>query len=355
MCTGTPENGGMAGHFPLRPCKRGSMEAEVPFHHGRRSRQILGVRRVFARISPNLPEKLFGQFLPTNFLPQWSWRPFLVWPPKKGLHVFFRETWVPLFDVKQHWALFLPGFSGILLRFSANQQNWGWACTSTSNTTAFHNSIIGNYVVYQDRLETNFIAAIRAPRKSRIWMLCEETSPKRWFANVNMTSCCDVTNSVYPVTMTTIHHCSTLEFGRGASNQAVAPGITRPLHATEYHVSAFHLLKLFSFPTTKIAWPRENTVILVIRFSLLLSLSFFFHCKFPQNLRFYKNWFWRFSSLLNKRWHLNLATDLARGCPNLLCLWTAFLSTHTALCQCHEVKNQPVRANRFAHFKVRVR
>jgi len=47
-----------------------------------------------------------------------------------------------------------------------------------------------------------------------------------------MTSCCDVTNSVYPVTKTTIRHCSTLAFVRGTYNQAVAPGITRPLHAT---------------------------------------------------------------------------------------------------------------------------
>jgi len=31
-----------------------------------------------------------------------------------------------------------------------------------------------------------------------------------------------------------IRHCSILEFGRGASNQAVAPGITRPLHATAH-------------------------------------------------------------------------------------------------------------------------
>jgi len=43
-----------------------------------------------------------------------------------------------------------------------------------------------------------------------------------------MTSYCDVTNSVYPVTMTTIRNCSILEFGGEASNQAVAPGITRP-------------------------------------------------------------------------------------------------------------------------------
>ena len=34
------------------------------------------------------------------------------------------------------------------------------------------------------------------------------------------------------VTMPTIRHCLILEFGRGAYNQAVAPGITRPLHAT---------------------------------------------------------------------------------------------------------------------------
>ena len=54
-----------------------------------------------------------------------------------------------------------------------------------------------------------------------------------------MTSYCDVTNSVYALTMTTIgpRHCSILEFGRGASNQAVAPGITRPLHATDCNVS----------------------------------------------------------------------------------------------------------------------
>ena len=34
----------------------------------------------------------------------------------------------------------------------------------------------------------------------------------------------DVTNSVHPVTMTTICHCSLQEFGRGAYNQAVDPG-----------------------------------------------------------------------------------------------------------------------------------
>jgi len=53
-----------------------------------------------------------------------------------------------------------PGFSGLLPRFSANQNFLGCACnpcTTTSNTTTFHNSIIGNFVVYQDRLETNLL------------------------------------------------------------------------------------------------------------------------------------------------------------------------------------------------------
>jgi len=58
-----------------------------------------------------------------------------------------------------------------------------------------------------------------------------------------MTSYCDVTNSVYPttITMTTIPQCLILKLGRGASNQAVAPGITRPLHATGYIWGKFYI------------------------------------------------------------------------------------------------------------------
>jgi len=48
-------------------------------------------------------------------------------------------------------------------------------------------------------------------------MLRQQSSPQRSFANVNMTSYCDVTNCEYVVTMTTmgLRHCSILEFGRG--------------------------------------------------------------------------------------------------------------------------------------------
>jgi len=49
-----------------------------------------------------------------------------------------------------------------------------------------------------------------------------------------MTSFCNVTNIVYPVTMTTmgLRHCSILQFGGGTSNQAAGPGINKPLHDT---------------------------------------------------------------------------------------------------------------------------
>jgi len=70
-----------------------------------------------------------------------------------------------------------------------------------------------------------------------ICMLCQKTSPKRWFAHVDMTSSCDVTNSVYPVTITIIRLCTTLELGRGAYNQEVSQGINRSLHATPPHAA----------------------------------------------------------------------------------------------------------------------
>jgi len=63
-------------------------------------------------------------------------------------------------------------------------------------------------------------------------MLCQQTSRKRWFANMIITSDCDVTNSIRPVTMPNMRHCSMLQCGREAYNQGVAPGITTPLHAT---------------------------------------------------------------------------------------------------------------------------
>jgi len=84
--------------------------------------------------------------------------------------VFLCKPWAPFFEVKQRWAIFLPGFSGLLPRFLANQNFWGCACspcTPTSNTTAFHYSIIGYFMVYQDPLETILLQLFRHSENSQ--------------------------------------------------------------------------------------------------------------------------------------------------------------------------------------------
>jgi len=54
--------------------------------------KCLGVRRIFVRISETCPKR-FGRLCLQIFFPQRSWRLFLGWPPKKGLHVFFCNVW----------------------------------------------------------------------------------------------------------------------------------------------------------------------------------------------------------------------------------------------------------------------
>jgi len=44
------------------------------------------------------------------------------------------KTLGAIFEVKQRWGPFLPGFSGILQRFSAHQNCWGCACNSCTPT-----------------------------------------------------------------------------------------------------------------------------------------------------------------------------------------------------------------------------
>jgi len=119
------------------------------------SRQIFGDAKDFCPNFSKLHCKVFVQLLSTNSLSQRSLRPFW-YDLQKDLHVFFCKPWAPFFEVKQCWAPFLCGFSGMLPRFSANHNFWGCDCTPftfTSNITAFHKSIVGNFVVYQDPLE----------------------------------------------------------------------------------------------------------------------------------------------------------------------------------------------------------
>jgi len=79
------------------------------------------------------------------------------------------QTLGAIFEVKQRWAPLIPVFSGLLPRFSANQNIWGCACnpwTPTSNATTFHNRIMDNFMVYQDRLETNLLQLFRHPENA---------------------------------------------------------------------------------------------------------------------------------------------------------------------------------------------
>ena len=45
---------------------------------------------------------------------------------------------------------------------------------------------------------------IRGVRVEKYALLCQQTSPKRWFGNMDMTSNCDVTKSAHQIQMTTI-------------------------------------------------------------------------------------------------------------------------------------------------------
>jgi len=108
----------------------------------------------------------------------------------------------------------------------------------------------------------------------RCKIICQQTSRKRWFTNVNMASYCDVTNNVYPVTITTIRHCSILEYGMGACNQTVAPRITKPLHAT-YNKFTLHWILSHGASDTMLlgmkysstgVFPRKNAHPSIFRF-----------------------------------------------------------------------------------------
>jgi len=69
-------------------------------------------------------------------------------------------------NVERH---FYPGFQGFCPDFQQIKTLGGCACnpcTPSSNTAAFHNSITGNFMVYQDRLETNSLQLFRHPENS---------------------------------------------------------------------------------------------------------------------------------------------------------------------------------------------
>jgi len=67
ICTGTAENGDMAGEFPPLFSQKGGNGAEAPFHHRFRSRQIFGVAKDFCPNFPKLARKVLRNFCQKMF------------------------------------------------------------------------------------------------------------------------------------------------------------------------------------------------------------------------------------------------------------------------------------------------
>jgi len=86
---------------------------------------------------PKLSGNVFCATFASKFSPIKISKTFFDVTSKIGLHVFFCKPWAPFFEVKQRRAPILRGFSGMLPRFSADQNFWGCTCTPCSNTTVF--------------------------------------------------------------------------------------------------------------------------------------------------------------------------------------------------------------------------
>jgi len=90
---------------------------------------------------------------------------------KKGLHVFYCKPWAPLFLSQATFGAIFTRIFKDAAQFSANENFWRCACAPTSNTTAFHNSIIGNFAVYQDRLQTYSLQLFEHPENSELFSI----------------------------------------------------------------------------------------------------------------------------------------------------------------------------------------
>jgi len=116
----------------VQPFTKSHLTSAWVLKHRCRSKQIFGSAKDFCSNFSKLARKVFVLLFPKHFLPQRLLRPFVVWPPKKGFHLFSA-------NVGRHFCPdfqgFCQNFSGILPRFSTNQNFWGCAWTPTSYTT----------------------------------------------------------------------------------------------------------------------------------------------------------------------------------------------------------------------------
>ena len=118
----------------LRSTPPDHLHSEISFwctcNHKCRSKQNFGVRRIFARISPNLPKKsLCGFCLQIVSYKDHELKTFFGVTSKKAFICFSANLERNFFEVKQHWAPSLPGLS-------TNQNCWGQSCNLAYHTIA---------------------------------------------------------------------------------------------------------------------------------------------------------------------------------------------------------------------------
>ena len=89
-------------------------------------------------------------------------------------------------------------------RFSTRSQNFAVMNSCVAALNSFSSDILtwSADSLYSVQWHTK----IRGVACRRVWILCQQTSPNRWFGNMNMTSNCDVTNTAHQKQMTTICH-----------------------------------------------------------------------------------------------------------------------------------------------------
>jgi len=115
------------GPFPFCPFKIGTMGAEVTFHHRCRSRKNFGVGKTLAEFPQTCPKIFYATFA-CKFSPTKIMKTSLWCNLEKKVFTFLCKPWAPFFEVKQRCTPFLPGLSGLLPRFAANQNFWECAC-----------------------------------------------------------------------------------------------------------------------------------------------------------------------------------------------------------------------------------
>jgi len=86
------------------------LQSSSTVQHRFRSKHIFGGAKNFGPNFTKLAQKVVVRLLPTNFLPQKSWRPFFGVTSKKGLPLFFYKRWALFLKSNNVGRNFFPDF-----------------------------------------------------------------------------------------------------------------------------------------------------------------------------------------------------------------------------------------------------